>query len=56
MASEHLRLMQRCGFLDVEKDGRCVYYTIAEPHLARIMACIEDRFGGPNAPRGKPRG
>ena len=44
MASEHLRLMQRCGFLNAEKDGRCVYYTIAEPHLASIMACIESRF------------
>ena len=51
MASEHLRLMQRCGFLDVEKDGRCAYYTIAEPHLAQIMACIESRFGGPKATR-----
>jgi DNA-binding transcriptional ArsR family regulator len=47
MASEHLRLMQRCGFLGMEKDGRCVFYTIAEPHLADIMACIESRFGGP---------
>lgn len=47
MASEHLRLMQRCGFLDVEKDGRCAYYAVAEPHLASIMACIEARFGGP---------
>jgi len=45
MASEHLRLMQRCGFLDVEKNGRCAYYTIAEPHLASIMSCIEARFG-----------
>ena len=45
MASEHLRLMQRCGFLDMEKEGRCVYYTIAEPHLASIMVCIEARFG-----------
>ena len=35
MASEHLRLMQRCGFLTAEKEGRFVYYTIAEPHLAR---------------------
>ena len=52
MASEHLRLMQRCGFLDVSKDGRCVYYTIAEPHLASIMACIEARFGGSKATRG----
>jgi DNA-binding transcriptional ArsR family regulator len=51
MASEHLRLMQRCGFLDVEKEGRCAYYTIAEPHLAGIMACIEARFDGPKAAR-----
>jgi DNA-binding transcriptional ArsR family regulator len=49
MASEHLRLMQRCGFLHVATDGRCAYYTIAEPHLASIMACIESRFGGPRA-------
>jgi hypothetical protein len=51
MASEHLRLMQRCGFLSMEKDGRCVYYAIAEPHLASIMACIEARFGGQKAAR-----
>ncbi len=51
MASEHLRLMQRCGLLSMEKDGRCVYYAIAEPHLANIMACIEARFGGQKAAR-----
>lgn len=45
MASEHLRLMQRCGFLSAEKEGRFVYYTIAEPHLGNIMQCIEGRFG-----------
>ncbi|MFO0901589.1 MAG: metalloregulator ArsR/SmtB family transcription factor [Pirellulales bacterium] len=45
MASEHLRLMQRCGFLNAEKDGRRVFYTIAEPHLASILKCIESRFG-----------
>lgn len=45
MASEHLRLMQRCGFLAGEREGRKVYYQIAEPHLASIMACIEERFG-----------
>lgn len=45
MASEHLRLMQRCGFLGMEKEGRRVYYSIAEPHLADIMACVESRFG-----------
>jgi DNA-binding transcriptional ArsR family regulator len=46
MASEHLRLMQRCGFMTSEKDGRNVYYQIAEPHLANMMGCIEARFGG----------
>lgn len=44
MASEHLRLMQRCGFLTSEKEGRKVYYEIAEPHLQDIMKCIESRF------------
>jgi ArsR family transcriptional regulator, zinc-responsive transcriptional repressor len=46
MASEHLRLMQRSGFLTSEKDGRKAYYQIAEPHLANILACVEGRFGG----------
>jgi DNA-binding transcriptional ArsR family regulator len=45
MASEHLRLMQRCGFLSSTKEGRRAYYEIAEPHLAQILACIEERFG-----------
>lgn len=45
MASEHLRLMQRCGFLEADKEGRFVYYTVAEPHLGNIMNCIESRFG-----------
>ena len=45
MASEHLRLMQRCGFLTNEKDGRKAYYQIVETHLANIMTCIEARFG-----------
>lgn len=45
MASEHLRLMQRCGFLTSKKDGRKVYYRVAGPHLKSILKCIEDRFG-----------
>jgi len=45
MASEHLRLMQRCGLLGSEKEGRKAYYQIAEPQLASIMACVEARFG-----------
>ena len=45
MASEHLRLMQRCGFLTSDKDGRQVFYRVAEPHLKKILGCIEERFG-----------
>lgn len=45
MASEHLKLMQRCGFLKAEKEGRCVYYTVIEPHLQSILQCVEKRFG-----------
>ena len=45
MASEHLRLMQRCGLLSSERDGRRVFYRVTEPHLQNIMRCIEERFG-----------
>ena len=45
MASEHLRLMQRCGFLTNEKVGRMAYYQVVELHLANIMTCVEARFG-----------
>jgi len=44
MASEHLRLMHRCGFLTSEKDGRKNFYEVVEPHLADIMQCVETRF------------
>ena len=44
VASEHLRLMQRCGFFTSEREGRKVYYQVAEPHLADIMKCVESRF------------
>jgi ArsR family transcriptional regulator, zinc-responsive transcriptional repressor len=46
MASEHLRMMQHCGFLNRRQDGRRTYYQVAEPAIARIMQCIESRFGG----------
>jgi len=44
VASEHLRLMQRCGFLASEREGRRVYYIVAEPHLQDIMNCVQSRF------------
>ncbi len=44
-ASEHLRLMQRCGLLESESEGRRRYYSVADDHLASLMQCIEKRFG-----------
>jgi DNA-binding transcriptional ArsR family regulator len=44
MASEHLRLMQHCGLLASQRDGRRNYYEVAEPHLESIMDCIQSRF------------
>lgn len=43
--SDHLRLMQRCGFLMSQREGRTVYYEISEPHLADLMKCVQGRFG-----------
>lgn len=45
MASEHLRLMKVCGFLGSEREGRRIYYHVAEPHLESLMECIRKRFG-----------
>ena len=44
VASEHLRLMQRCGFFSSQRDGRRVFYQVAEPHLENIINCVESRF------------
>ena len=46
MASEHLRLMQRYGFLTSQKEGRKAFYEVVEPHLENIMQCVEARFDG----------
>ena len=45
MASEHLRLMKHCGLLSSEREGRKIFYTVAEPQLENIMECITRRFG-----------
>ena len=45
MASGHLRLMQRCGLLTPVRDGRAVYYAVADPCLAGLIGCVRKRFG-----------
>ncbi|ODA34934.1 ArsR/SmtB family transcription factor [Planctopirus hydrillae] len=50
MASEHLRLMQHCGLLGSEKEGRYTYYRIAEPNLQRLLSCLKDQQLGMDEP------
>lgn len=45
MASEHLRLMQRCGLLDNHRDGRRIYYRITESHIVELLKCVEQKYG-----------
>jgi len=44
MASEHLRLMKDRGLLRSEREGRKIFYEVAEPGLAGILECIETKF------------
>lgn len=56
IASGHLRLMQRCGFLAAEREGQKVFYSIADPCLKKLMACIQERFASPEkAKPSRPR-
>jgi len=45
MASEHLRRMKDRGLLACRRDGRRIYYRVADEGLNGIMSCVENRFG-----------
>lgn len=44
VVSEHLTLMKDRGLLSSQREGRKVYYAIAEPVLLNIMDCIKKKF------------
>ena len=44
VTSEHLRLMLRCGFLNAEREGRSIFYSVKDPHLFELLNCMEKRF------------
>lgn len=44
IASGHLKLMQRCGLLAPQREGRSIYYQITEPCLKDFFVCIRKRF------------
>ncbi len=45
VASNHLRLMERTGLLNNRRDGKNIYYQIADVHLSPILTCVESWFG-----------
>jgi DNA-binding transcriptional ArsR family regulator len=44
MASEHLRLLKDRGLLKSRREGRKVFYGVAEPMLAMILDCVGKKF------------
>ena len=48
VTSEHLRLMLRCGFLNSQRSGRNISYSVKEKHILTILECIKKRFGKTN--------
>lgn len=44
VASGHLKLLERCGLLGHRREGRRIYYRVAESCLKDIIACIRKRF------------
>ncbi len=45
MASEHLRRLKDRGLLECRRDGRRIFYRVADEGLSGIMTCIENRYG-----------
>lgn len=44
VASEHLRLMEMCGLLTKEREGRRIYYQSAHACLVKILDCVRCQF------------
>ena len=44
MASEHLRILKDRGLLNNRREGRKIFYTVAEPMLENIINCVGKKF------------
>lgn len=44
MASEHLRILKDRGLLKSRRQGRKIFYTVAEPMLEMIINCVGKKF------------
>jgi DNA-binding transcriptional ArsR family regulator len=46
VASYHLRLLYRMGLVDYRKDGRRVYYRLADPALKDLLEAVVEYAAG----------
>ncbi|MGQ0826267.1 MAG: ArsR/SmtB family transcription factor [Actinomycetota bacterium] len=44
--SNHLACLKWCRFVDAERDGRHISYTIADAHIAAVLATASDAISG----------
>ena len=44
VVSEHLRSLERCGFLRAEREGRQTFYRVSDTHIAALLECVRSRF------------
>lgn len=44
VASEHLGLMKKCGFLSSRREGQKVFYKVSENHLSVLMDCLKRKY------------
>lgn len=43
--SQHLKLMQAHGLLNRERDGKTVYYSVADNNALVVLDCIREKCG-----------
>jgi DNA-binding transcriptional ArsR family regulator len=45
--SQHLSLMREDGLVSYRRDGQTLFYTIADPAVARVLATLKDIYCSP---------
>ena len=40
-ASQHLAILRKSGFVDTERDGKCIYYSINYKRLEELHSCAQ---------------
>lgn len=49
--SQHLARLREDGLVQTRRDGQTIYYSLAEPNVARILATLADIYCPPKRKR-----